>query len=446
MLLGAGKSATVLIDYLTRICATYHWQLVVADASYEAAASKLTDTRVTRAVALDITNSTERQVLIQNASVVISLLPPHLHIYAAHDCVEIGRHLLTASYLDEPMRKLQDTIQQKELLFLCEMGLDPGIDHMSALQLLSAIQQEGGSITGFWSHCGGLVAPENNDNPWHYKISWNPRNIVRAGSNGAKFLLEGREVQMPYDQIFQNCPTISLPGLPDLAWYPNRDSLSYLPLYELKNIDTFIRTTLRYVPFCKGWNAVVQLGLTDETDENEIMHCKTLHQWLTFKIQRANHNVTSLTHYLQNAFTSAEAAQIEDQFNWLQLQSNLPLAAHVRCSADILQYQMEQHLKLHAHDKDMVVMVHEAVYIRDGLRRKRTSRLVLKGRDGSRTAMATTVGLPLGIAATLLLQDKIPTRGLHIPIVRDIYEPVLHELEAEGILFREIDCSAEPTL
>lgn len=446
MLLGAGKSATVLIDYLTRICATYSWQLVVADASYESAASKLSNTSVARAVALDITNSTERQLLIQNASVVISLLPPHLHIYAAHDCVEIGRHLLTASYLDDSMRKLQEKIQQKELLFLCEMGLDPGIDHMSALKLLSAIEHEGGTITGFWSHCGGLVAPESNDNPWHYKISWNPRNIVRAGSNGAKFLLEGREVQIPYNQIFQNCPTITLPGLPDLAWYPNRDSLSYIPLYGLKKIDTFIRTTLRYAPFFKGWNAVVQLGLTDETDENEIMHCKTLQQWLLYKIQRTDYEATSLERFLQKRFTNFDAEQIEKQFNWLQLQSNLPLAAHARCSADILQYQMEQHLKLHAQDKDMVVMVHEALYIHEGLLRKRTSRLVLKGVDGSRTAMATTVGLPLGIAATLLLQNKIPTRGLHIPIVPDIYQPVLHELEAEGILFRELDSSAEPTL
>ncbi|MFN4284605.1 MAG: saccharopine dehydrogenase C-terminal domain-containing protein [Lacibacter sp.] len=439
LLLGAGKSATVLIAYLSRICAAHHWKLVVADASYAAAASKLVNPEISEAVELDITDETARRILITEASVVISLLPPHLHIHAAHDCVAIGRHLLTASYVDEAMRRLQDVIRQKELLFLCEMGLDPGIDHMSALQLLAAIQTSGGTVTGFLSHCGGLVAPESDNNPWHYKISWNPRNIVRAGSSGARYLFGGKEVEKSYKDVFQNCPTLSVPGLPSLSWYPNRDSLSYLPLYQLTQLDTFIRTTLRFSPFCTGWNAVVQLGLTDETDAALLHSCTTLHQWLLRKIQHTGSNALTLQQYLQANYPGPDAALIEQQFNWLQLQAAIPLPPHARCSADLLQHQMEQHLRLDANDKDLVVMVHEAIYRLQGALRKRTSRLVVQGADSSHTAMATTVGLPLGIAARLLLEDKIPVRGLHIPILPEIYRPVLAELAQEGIVFEETD-------
>lgn len=437
--MGAGKSSTVLVDYLTRVCALFDWQLVVADASLDTAAAKLTNHTVSRAVQLNINDAAARQLLIQDASVVISLLPPHLHIHAAHDCVAIGRHLLTASYLDEPMRRLQDVIRQKDLLFLCEMGLDPGIDHMSALQLLTAIRKIGGTITHFWSHCGGLIAPESSDNPWHYKISWNPRNIVRAGSSGARYLAEGRNVEKLYTEVFQNCSALTVKGLPQLAWYPNRDSLSYLPLYGLDAMNTFIRTTLRYAPFCAGWNALVQLGLTDENDATVLNGCKTLNEWLQRKLQLTKHKTATLEQYLQAYFTSAEAEQIEKQFKWLQLQSHLPLPAHAHCSADVLQHQMEHNLKLGAADKDLVVMVHEAVYELHGSAHKRSSCLVVKGTDGSRTAMAKTVGLPLGIAAKLLLEGKISNRGLHIPTLPEIYQPVLQELEQEGIVFEETE-------
>ena len=199
LLLGAGKSATVLIEYLLANAATEGWQLVLVDADLQRAREKLKDHPLSIAVAFDIKQEPQRQTFIQEADVVISLLPPALHILVAQDCVTFGKNLLTASYVDDAMKALQPEIEKKGLLFLCEMGLDPGIDHMSAKKMIDEINSEGGQIVSFMSHCGGLVAPESDDNPWHYKISWNPRNVVMAGKAGAIYKENG-EIKVIQDK------------------------------------------------------------------------------------------------------------------------------------------------------------------------------------------------------------------------------------------------------
>ena len=434
---GAGKSATVLISYLNRTCRNHSWKLVVADASLQAAQSKITDESVAEAVAINILESEERRLLIEAAAVVISLLPPHLHIHVARDCVSIGRHLLTASYVDDAMKELRSAIQSKELLFLCEMGLDPGIDHMSAMQLIDGIKDRGGNITSFKSHCGGLVAPESDNNPWHYKISWNPRNIVRAGSSGAIYKQQGIQIEKPYTSIFENCEELRLPPLPALAWYPNRDSLSYIPLYQLKEADTFIRTTLRYAPFCKGWDVLVDLNLTAEDDQQLVVGCRTFHEWFSKKLAAVEQRPMSLRMYLELYVPEINHEMILEQIGFLELEAAEPLPAGAINSADLLQFRLEQQLALQPDDKDLVVMLHEIDYKLDGSTHALKSSLVVKGEDALHTAMAKTVGLPLGIAAKLLLEGKLSCRGLRIPTTRDIYEPVLKELAAEGIAFQE---------
>lgn len=438
LVFGAGKSATVLIDYLKDVCAARHWQLVVADANLLTAQSKTNDHPFAKAVEVNVTKEEERRMLITDASIVISLLPPHLHIMVAKDCVAIGRSLLTASYVDADIRNLEAEIKSKELLFLCEMGLDPGIDHMSAMQLIDGIREKGGTITSFKSHCGGLVAPESDDNPWHYKISWNPRNIVMAGSAGAVYKLNNAIIQTPYQQVFENCEELQIGALPSLAWYPNRDSLSYITLYDLQDASTFIRTTLRYADFCKGWDVIVDLELTDEKDHSLVASCKTFADWMEQKLFKAEQRDISFRMYLELYVEETAHDKILRQFDYLELNSVELLPHHITCSADILQYRLEQKLKLHTADKDMIVMLHEIDYVLNEANHAIKSSLIVKGEDHLRTAMAKTVGLPLGIAAKLILEEKIKLKGLHIPTHKEIYEPVLVELAENEIVFSEV--------
>jgi len=438
LVFGAGKSATVLIDFLKTTCAQKDWKLIVADSNLQQAAAKVGEHSHAQAVEVNVTVADERRILIEAADIVISLLPPFLHILIAKDCVAIGRNLLTASYVDDAVKNLEAEIRSKELFFLCEMGLDPGIDHMSAMQLFDGIKAKGGTINSFKSHCGGLVAPESDDNPWHYKISWNPRNIIMAGQAGAAYKENNEIIRKEYAEVFEKCPLLLMNDLPALAWYPNRDSLSYIPLYHLQEAQTFIRTTLRYAPFCKGWDVIVDLGLTNENDAAEIVQHDTFHDWFAAKLSKIENRDISLRMYLELYVTEAAHDDILEQFDFLELNSDEPLPTHAKSSADILQYRVENKLALHPTDKDMIVMLHEIEYSIDGIKSTIESSLVVKGENSLYTAMAKTVGLPLGIAAKLILEEKIKLKGLHIPTSKEIYEPVLEELKKNAVEFTEI--------
>lgn len=438
LVFGAGKSATVLIDYLKNTCAEKNWKLIVADSNLQQAQAKLGNHAHAQAVEVNVTDADERRMLIEAADIVISLLPPFLHIHVVKDCVAIGRNLLNASYVDDAIRNLEAEINSKELLFLCEMGLDPGIDHMSAMKLFDAIRSDGGKITSFKSHCGGLVAPESDDNPWHYKISWNPRNIVMAGQAGAAYKQHNQIIRKEYAQVFEHCEQVRIDELPVLAWYPNRDSLSYMPLYQLQEAETFIRTTLRYADFCKGWDVVVDLGLTNENDAAEIARYKTFHDWFAGKLRAVEGREMSLRMYLELYVAEDVHEIILNQFAFLETESSDPLPVHVHSSADILQYIVEHKLALQPTDKDMIVMLHEIEFrTAEDQQSAISSSLVVTGENSLRTAMAKTVGLPLGIAAKLILEEKIKLKGLHIPTRKEIYEPVLEELKKFGVEFKE---------
>ncbi len=421
VLFGAGKSSSVLIDYLKNISTQYNWHLFVADASLATAMQKTGNHPFATPVGIDVYDDDQRASLLQKADVVISLLPPLLHILIAKDCLHYNKHLLTASYVDEHIRTLEKDIKNKGLLFLCEMGLDPGIDHMSAMQLIHQIQNNGGEITSFKSHCGGLVAPESDDNPWHYKISWNPRNIVLAGKAGALYKEAGQEKSLTYEELFGNNKKVAIPNFSEYAWYANRDSLSYAKLYSLERAQTFIRTTLRHPDFCVGWKHIIDLKLTDEAT---FYDTDSLSIAAFFKERNITKSTINDDLFLQ-------------QLSYLGWQDET-LINKGKCSvADVLQFLLERKLTLQPADKDLVLMLHEIDYLQNEKKHKTKSYLAVKGEDNIHTAMAKTVGLPLGIAATLLLQNKIEERGLHIPIVPSIYEPVLKELAQQGISFVE---------
>jgi saccharopine dehydrogenase-like NADP-dependent oxidoreductase len=494
LLFGAGKSATVLIDYLLENAATGNWELTVIDANIELAKSKINNSPYGFAFSFDIMDKEKRAEQISKTDIVISMLPPTLHFLVAKDCVKFSKHLLTASYVDEPIKGLQKEIEANNLLFLCEMGLDPGIDHMSAMKIIDEIHSNGGKITSFKSHCGGLVAPESDDNPWHYKISWNPRNIVLAGKAGAHYIENGNEIKLRYEELFSGDHYAEIPGIGYLGWYPNRDSLSYTPLYGLQNVNTFIRTTLRHTDFMYGWKNIIDLHLTDETPLYETdgktlaavfkehLDKNNFGEWLqnkmTSRLEETKvmlENLSKLNEVEEEA--EKEGAEMPESFMAADDKGNLEeieivdmktkaaaFVAHKMheanltlkqliflglddsetimnkglCSAaDILQFAVEKKLSLQPDDKDMIVMLHEFEYEVRGETSGVRSSLVIKGEDSLRTAMAKTVGLPLGIAAKLILNGQIKSRGLHIPTAKEIYEPVLKELEQYEIKFHE---------
>ena len=438
LLFGAGKSATVLIDYLLAHAKNEAWEVTVADANLQLASDKINNSPFGIAVSFDITNEDKRGEYIRHADIVISMLPPFLHSKVANDCVKFSKHLLTASYVDDDLRSMKAEIENKKLLFLCEMGLDPGIDHMSAMKLIDHIHAKGGTITSFKSHCGGLVAPESDDNPWHYKISWNPRNIVMAGKAGAIFKKDGEIFTIPYESLFDHNETVSVPGLEDYAWYPNRDSLSYMPVYGLEKTSTFIRTTLRHPSFCRAWNYIVRTGLTNEEKSAFLSTASktSFREWLDKNI--ANHTKdNNFQEYLNRSVETGDRSLLIELFGYLGLLSEDAIPLTATCPADLLQFILENKLSLLPADKDMIVMLHEFEYAINNQTSAISSSLVVKGENSLRTAMAKTVGLPLGIAAKLILNGTITTTGLHIPIVKEIYEPVLKELEQYHINFNE---------
>ncbi len=430
LILGAGKSATVLIEFLLSEAPHYSWKVQVADANLSVAKQKIGSSSWGEGVKLDVTDETPRQALIGQADLVISLLPPHLHILVAKDCLSLSRSLFTASYIDEEVRKLASEIEKKGLLFLYEMGLDPGIDHMSAMSIVDEIKSKGGSILSFISHCGGLVASDSDNNPWHYKISWNPSNVVQAGKNGALYRLDNKTVKLNTEELFAEIRPVTIQLEESLAWYPNRNSLPYLELYGLDNIATFIRTTLRHPIFIKGWHRLVQLGFTQ--DNPILVNSNTTYANLVQQFLAVN---KFLSNFNQMIEIDDELAQLFHSLGFMDTGSLVRKNEYSH--ATFLQECLEKNLKMEAVDKDRVVMQHEIIYELNGQKRQLVSTLDIDGDDAMHTAMAKTVGLPLALAAVSFLKGEIKLKGLKVPIQPTIYKAVLPKLKALGIHFHE---------
>ncbi|WP_158858964.1 saccharopine dehydrogenase C-terminal domain-containing protein [Lunatibacter salilacus] len=434
LILGAGKSATVLIDYLLRDAEKKLRKFVIADVSLEAAEQKVKGHPSATAKALGIENEAERKGLIQQADLVISMLPPSFHPLVAADCVAMSKHFFSASYSSAEMKKLESEIKEKSLFFLNECGLDPGLDHMSAMQLMDREREQGHTITLYKSFCGGLMSPEYVDNPWNYKFTWSPRNVVLAGQGVSSFIRNGYYKFIPYHMLFKRTEEVHFPGLGTFEGYPNRDSLSYREIYGLQDIPTILRGTLRTQGFCQAWNVLVQLGLTDDSYEMDLPKGFTYRMLTnTFLPYDPNKSVEVKIKALLPEVTDAILAKLA----WLGLFEDGPLALRKGSPAKILQKLLEEKWNLKLGDKDMVLMQHQ-VEVQVGERVKRlVSSLTVKGDDQAHTAMAKTVGLPLGIAVDLFLEDKFSSRGLLLPTRKEIYEPVLQQLRVEGISFEE---------
>ena len=431
LIIGAGRSATSLIAYLLNQAGKYNWHIRVADQDFNLASEKVGGHPKGSAITLDINNRNQRRKLINDADIVVSMLPPQLHDLVAYECLDLNSHLLTASYLSPEMVKMHRKAEDRGLLFLVEMGLDPGIDHMSAMEMINDIKDSRGELVSFKSFTGGLISKENDDNPWHYKITWNPRNVVLAGRRTARYRQDGLIKYLPYQQLFQNAGIIRINGHGQFEIYPNRDSLTYATVYDLQNIPTIIRGTLRHIGFCKGWAALVRLGLTDDdlmiekgafTDYRDLLHA-----FLPEGEENIDRKIRTRIGNCSN--------QVIEQITWLF--DKTPVPVKYASMATLLEDLIVEKWSLKAEDKDMVVMHHEVEYWQDQIKWRRSVSMIKHGLDSMKTAMTDLVGLPLGICTKLLLKGDLKVRGVHLPLLREIYQPVLKELSDLGILFQD---------
>lgn len=435
LVIGAGRSASSLIKYLLEHSVKENWSVTVGDVSLELVKQKTNNHPNARAIAFDITNDVQREGEIQRADMVISMLPATMHMNVARDCVRFKKHLATASYVSKEMGELDADAKAAGITLMNEIGLDPGIDHASAMKIIDHIHEQGGALTSFKSFCGGLVAPESNDNPWGYKFSWNPRNVVLAGQGTAQYIENGEYKYLPYNRLFTQTDTIEVEGHGKFDAYANRDSLSYRKLYNISSIPTMLRGTLRMPGYCKAWNIFVKLGLTDDTYKIEASDTLTYRQLLEAYLPAGKVSTKEKLVAFMGTEMDAEALS---KIEWLGMFEERKIRLSNATPAQILQDLLEEKWKLQEHDKDMIVMQHLFEYTtKENSAKKLTSSLVVKGEDQLYTAMAKTVGLPLAITSKLIMQGKIKARGVVIPTIKEIYEPLLAELETFGIVFEE---------
>jgi saccharopine dehydrogenase-like NADP-dependent oxidoreductase len=441
VILGAGLSSSSLVEYLLQAAGPQGWQVTVGDLSREAAERKVAGHPAGRAVAFDVTRPELRDAAIGDADVVISMLPARMHFPVAECCVRLGRPMITASYVSDEMRRLDGAAREKGLLLLNEIGVDPGIDHMSAMQVIDRIRTAGGKLHSFESSTGGLIAPEHDDNPWNYKFTWNPRNVVTAGQGVSRFLHNGRIKYIPYHKIFRRTELVEVLDVGTFEVYANRDSLKYQALYGLGEMQTLFRGTMRRPGYSKAWDVFVQLGMTEDTYAIEDSEQLTYRDFLNSYLPYAK-NVpleTKLCRYLGLDEDSDELQKLR----WCGIFEAKRIGLPRATPAQILQALLEPKWQLAPQDTDMIVMQHVFKYELDDTRRQITSSLVVKGRDTVHTAMAITVGIPVAIATRLLLTGRIRATGVRIPITPEIYEPVLAELADYGVRFVEQETVVE---
>jgi saccharopine dehydrogenase-like NADP-dependent oxidoreductase len=437
LIIGAGRSASSLIRYLLEKSDAENLHVTIGDLSAELARKKTNGHPNATAIALDIFNEAQRKAEIAKADIVISMLPAHLHIEVAKDCITYKKHMVTASYISDAMQSLDAAAKENNLVFMNEIGLDPGIDHMSAMKIIDEIRDKGGKMILFESFCGGLVAPESDNNLWNYKFTWAPRNVVLAGQGGAaKFIQEGTYKYIPYHKVFRRTEFLEVEGYGRFEGYANRDSLKYRTVYGLDDILTLYRGTIRRVGFSKAWNMFVQLGMTDDTyviDNSEtISYREFTNLFLPY------HPTDSVEIKLRLQLGIEQDDIMWDKLLELDLFNPNKIVGLKNASpAQILEKILSDKWTLEPDDKDMIVMYHKFGYELNGEKKQVDSKMVCIGDDQTYTAMAKTVGLPVAMATLQILNGNIKTPGVQLPISREVYLPILEELEHYGVIFHE---------
>ena len=432
-ILGAGRSSTTLIEYLIEESKKNDWQIIIGEKEPETALNKFPNAQV---ISFDILDATDARAKLIDAHLVISMLPASLHIHVALICANFGISMLTASYVSAEIKNLSRLFQEKGACCIMEMGLDPGVDHMSAMKVLDQIKSAGHQLTSFETFTGGLLVDDlKTDNPWHYKFTWNPRNVVLAGMGVVKFIQQGKYKFIPYHKLFQRTEVIHIPEYGYFEGYANRDSLNYIDTYNLRGIKTLYRGTLRRPGFCKGWDVFVQLGATDDSYQLEQVSEMTHRQFINSFLQYNPDDSVELklAQYLNIGMESDEMYKLK----WLGLFEDTPIGLKEGTPAQILEHILKKKWTLTGKDRDMIIMWHKFDYLDNGQPKQIQAHMVVEGESQLHTAMSKTVGLPLGVTAKLILQNKLNVTGVQVPTIKEIYEPVLSELESMGFQFIE---------
>ncbi|MDP2722307.1 MAG: saccharopine dehydrogenase C-terminal domain-containing protein [Bacteroidales bacterium] len=435
LILGAGLSTISLIKYLLKNAEVYDWHVIVGDLSEKAAREKVGNHERGTAIVFDILNEAASKKTIAEADVVISMLPAFMHKLVIEKCIEFKKPMLTASYVTDDIKALNDRVLEAGIPVFMELGVDPGIDHMSAMKVINRIKDAGGEVTSFYSFTGGLVAPEYDNNPWNYKFTWNPRNVVMAGTGVSQYINNGRYKYIPYFHLFDRILNRRVLKYGDFEVYPNRDSLKYREIYDLKDIPSMFRGTMRRPGFSKAWNVFVTLGCTDDTYRIENSENMTYREFInTFMKYQPDVPVEIK---LQDYCPNAADPIVFEKLKWLGIFSDRKIGLKNATPAQILQKLLEEKWTMDPDDKDMIVMQHEFKYKLNGAEKMIVSAMAVIGNNQEETAMAITVGTPLAIATKLVLTGEFAQKGIQIPIRREIYEPILAELESFGIRFEE---------
>jgi len=437
-LIGAGLSASTLINYLLDNSEEHDWKLRVGDYSLETATKKINGHKNAEAIKFDVYDEQQRDVEIKNADIVISMLPARMHHMVAELCVKHKKDMVTASYVSEELKAMKDEVEKSGILILNEIGVDPGIDHMSAMQVIDRIKDKGGKITAFRSYTGGLVAPKFDNNPWNYKFTWNPRNVVVAGQgSAAQIIVNGKYKYIPYHRLFKRISRTEVLDYGEFEIYPNRDSLKYRKTYNLEGIPTMIRGTMRRPGFSKAWNIFVQLGATDDTytieDSENMTYREFINSFLKYD------PVLSVEEKMCKVFNIDEDSNIMYKFRWLGVFKKEKIGLKKATPAQILQKILVDKWVFEEYDRDMIVMQHKFEYELDNKYYEIVSSLAFEGKDYTNTAMSSTVGLPVGIAVKMILTGKVKAKGIHVPVSKSIYEPILEELKNYDIDFIETE-------
>lgn len=425
ILFGAGRSARHLVSFLVEGSLRGKWSVVVADTNVSQWVDEYSSIEQVRFVAGDASNAEFRHALIAHSSLVISMLPAFMHAEVVRDCINFHVHVFTPSYVSPEVNAMHELALQEDVLVLNEMGVDPGIDHISAMEIIHRLKNQGAEIESFESYTGGLVAPASDDNLWGYKISWNPRNIILAGSSGHAMYRENNKLRMvPYFKLFDEVDTVMASDGVSYDAYPNRNSVHYLELYGLEKVHKLVRGTLRKQGYCKGWSFLVKNGFVNDDTKIPVGEFSTWAE-LSQSLLGMNFNIKN------------EEVQVASMLIEIGVFSEEPLSKEELTCAQHLQQLLERKWVLKEGDRDMIVMVHKFGYALDGKKYMLTSSMVLEGDDEFNTAMSKTVGMPIAFAVERLFNGDFSSRGVQIPVTAEFYEPILRDLHNYGISFVE---------
>lgn len=430
VLLGAGFVTRPLVHYLSE----KGFEIIIATRTVSKGHKLLEGSRKGDVIKVDATDENDLERPVKVGDIIISLLPYTFHVSVARLCLKHRKDMITTSYVKEAMAELHEEARKEGLIFLNEVGLDPGIDHMSAMRIIDRIHGKGGKVLSFKSYCGGLPAPEANTNPFGYKFSWSPRGVIMAGMNSARYLLNGREVYIPSENLFADMHTIDIEGLGTFESYPNRDSIPYIEKYGINEVKTMYRGTLRNIGWCSTWKKIVELGILKQ-EERDNLDTLTWAEYVATLIP--GENGINLKKNISKFLGIGEDSDIMNRLEWVGLLSNEKIPLKKGNGIDLLTELLMDKLKYEKGERDMVVLEHRFIADYPDHREEITSSLIDFGIPDGDTSMARTVSLPAAIAARLILEGKIESKGVLIPVIPEIYKPILDELEELNIVCKE---------